>query len=191
MRLRDGRVTIRPLAGTRPRGETAAEDKALAEDLLADPKELAEHLMLLDLGRNDVGRVSKVGTVQVTDRMEIEHYSHVMHIVSNVEGELDDSHDAVADASQEGVTGLYRHRFGDVSIDSADYECWLDNSSGLRHDAFLEQLIDSLEATQASVWTRQMGLSPAPEFCVLSATPLPLKADGFLALHLERVWPDA
>ncbi|MDP7600238.1 MAG: chorismate-binding protein, partial [Rhodospirillales bacterium] len=89
VRLRDGRVTIRPLAGTRPRGNTVAEDHALAEDLLADPKELAEHLMLLDLGRNDVGRVAKVGTVEVTDRNVIELYSHVMHIVSNVEGDFD------------------------------------------------------------------------------------------------------
>ena len=89
VRLRDGRVTIRPLAGTRPRGNTVAEDHALAEDLLADPKELAEHLMLLDLGRNDVGRVAKVGTVEVTDRNGIELYSHVMHIVSNVEGDID------------------------------------------------------------------------------------------------------
>lgn len=89
VRLRAGRVTIRPLAGTRPRGETTAEDKALAEDLLADPKELAEHLMLLDLGRNDVGRVAKIGSVEVTDRNKIELYSHVMHIVSNVEGDID------------------------------------------------------------------------------------------------------
>ena len=95
VRLRDGRVTIRPIAGTRPRGENAATDKALADDLLADPKELAEHLMLLDLGRNDVGRVAQVGTVDVTDRMIIEFYSHVMHIVSNVEGELAEEHDEI------------------------------------------------------------------------------------------------
>ncbi len=96
VRLRDGRVTIRPIAGTRPRGKNATEDKELADDLLADPKELAEHLMLLDLGRNDVGRVAKIGTVNVTDQMIIEHYSHVMHIVSNVEGEIDDDkHDAI------------------------------------------------------------------------------------------------
>ncbi len=95
VRLRGGRITIRPLAGTRPRGRTAAEDKALAEDLLSDPKELAEHLMLLDLGRNDVGRAAKVGTVQVTEQMAIEYYSHVMHIVSNVEGEIDPDLDAV------------------------------------------------------------------------------------------------
>ena len=95
VRLRDGTVTIRPVAGTRPRGATATEDRALEEDLLADPKELAEHLMLLDLGRNDVGRVAKVGTVRVTERNVIERYSHVMHIVSNVEGEIDPRYDAV------------------------------------------------------------------------------------------------
>ena len=95
VRLRDGKVTIRPIAGTRPRGKTSAEDKALAENLLADPKECAEHLMLLDLGRNDVGRVCKTGSVQVTDQMTIEYYSHVMHIVSNVEGEIDPKYDAM------------------------------------------------------------------------------------------------
>jgi anthranilate synthase component 1 len=96
VRLRQGTVTIRPIAGTRPRGATPREDQALAEDLLADPKELAEHLMLLDLGRNDVGRVAKVGTVRVTERNVIEYYSHVMHIVSNVEGRIDPKHDAMA-----------------------------------------------------------------------------------------------
>jgi len=95
VRVRDGKVTIRPIAGTRPRGEDAAHDRALGEDLLADPKELAEHLMLLDLGRNDVGRVARVGTVEVTEQMEIEHYSHVMHIVSNVQGDLDPAFDAM------------------------------------------------------------------------------------------------
>ncbi len=95
VRCRDGKVTVRPLAGTRRRGGDPEEDKALSEDLLADPKELAEHLMLLDLGRNDVGRVAKVGTVKVTDQMSIEYYSHVMHIVSNVEGELDPAFDAM------------------------------------------------------------------------------------------------
>ena len=89
VRLRDGVVTVRPIAGTRPRGATRAEDLALERDLLADGKELAEHLMLLDLGRNDVGRVAKVGTVRVTEKMIVERYSHVMHIVSNVEGVLD------------------------------------------------------------------------------------------------------
>lgn len=88
VRLREGTVTIRPIAGTRPRGKTMEEDLALEQDLRADPKECAEHLMLLDLGRNDVGRVSRPGTVNVTDQFMVERYSHVMHIVSNVEGQL-------------------------------------------------------------------------------------------------------
>ncbi|WP_198266356.1 anthranilate synthase component I [sulfur-oxidizing endosymbiont of Gigantopelta aegis] len=87
-RVEDGKITVRPIAGTRPRGKTDAEDKQLEQDLLSDPKELAEHLMLIDLGRNDAGRVSEIGTVKLTDKMIIERYSHVMHIVSNVEGEL-------------------------------------------------------------------------------------------------------
>ncbi|MBI4183829.1 MAG: anthranilate synthase component I [Proteobacteria bacterium] len=95
VRLRDRKVTIRPIAGTRRRGADAAEDKALAEELLSDPKELAEHLMLLDLGRNDVGRVARIGTVKVTEQMIIEYYSHVMHIVSNVEGEISPGLDAM------------------------------------------------------------------------------------------------
>jgi anthranilate synthase component 1 len=95
VRLRDGVVTIRPVAGTRPRGNTIEEDNALAADLLADPKEVSEHLMLLDLGRNDVGRVCEIGSVQVTERMVIERYSHVMHIVSNVTGRLKAGLDAV------------------------------------------------------------------------------------------------
>jgi anthranilate synthase component 1 len=88
-------VTIRPIAGTRPRGATPHEDKALEEELLADPKERAEHLMLLDLGRNDVGRVAGIGTVKVTDQFFVERYSHVMHIVSNVEGRLAGNRDAL------------------------------------------------------------------------------------------------
>ena len=88
-------VTIRPIAGTRPRGASPHEDKALEEELLADPKERAEHLMLLDLGRNDVGRVASIGTVTVTDQYFIERYSHVMHIVSNVVGKLDAKYDAL------------------------------------------------------------------------------------------------
>jgi anthranilate synthase component 1 len=96
VRLRDDTVTIRPIAGTRRRGASQVEDDALAEELLADPKERAEHLMLLDLGRNDVGRVAKIGTVKVTDSFFIERYSQVMHIVSNVEGEIDPQHDALA-----------------------------------------------------------------------------------------------
>ncbi len=96
VRVRDGEVTIRPIAGTRPRGKTPAEDKANEASLLADPKERAEHLMLLDLGRNDVGRVATKGTVEVTDSYTIERYSHVMHIVSNVVGQLDtEKHDAI------------------------------------------------------------------------------------------------
>lgn len=95
VRARADEVTIRPIAGTRPRGETPEDDKRLGEDLLSDEKERAEHLMLLDLGRNDVGRVSKVGTVRVTDSFFLEYYSHVMHIVSNVTGELSEDHDAV------------------------------------------------------------------------------------------------
>jgi len=95
VRLRQGKVTIRPIAGTRRRGETLAEDEALAAELLADPKERAEHLMLLDLGRNDVGRVASIGSVAVTDRFFIERYSQVMHIVSNVEGALAPGKDAL------------------------------------------------------------------------------------------------
>ncbi len=95
VRLRDGTVTIRPIAGTRKRGASRAEDRELADDMLADPKERAEHLMLLDLGRNDVGRVAKIGTVTVTEQMEVEYYSHVMHLVSNVEGEIDPKYDAI------------------------------------------------------------------------------------------------
>lgn len=96
VRLRDGEVTIRPIAGTRARGRDRAEDELLAKDLLSDPKELAEHLMLLDLGRNDVGRVARTGTVKTTQNMVIENYSHVMHIVSNVVGEIDPQYDALA-----------------------------------------------------------------------------------------------
>ncbi len=95
VRVRNGEVTIRPLAGTRPRGATPEADRALEAELLSDPKERAEHLMLLDLGRNDVGRVAKIGTVRVTDSFAVERYSHVMHIVSNVVGQLDKKHDTV------------------------------------------------------------------------------------------------
>ena len=95
VRLDDGVVTSRPIAGTRPRGKTREQDLALADELLADPKERAEHVQLMDLGRNDVGRVAQVGTVTVTDNMMIERYSHVMHIVSNVEGKLKPGLDAI------------------------------------------------------------------------------------------------
>lgn len=95
VRLEDGTVTARPIAGTRHRGNTREEDLALADELLADPKERAEHVQLMDLGRNDVGRVAQTGTVKVTDNMMIERYSHVMHIVSNVEGKLKEGMDAI------------------------------------------------------------------------------------------------
>jgi anthranilate synthase component 1 len=95
VRAREGRITIRPIAGTRPRGATPHEDKKMEDELLADPKERAEHLMLLDLGRNDVGRVARIGSVTVTDQFFVERYSQVMHIVSNVEGDLADGRDAL------------------------------------------------------------------------------------------------
>jgi anthranilate synthase component I len=87
-RSENGEITVRPIAGTRRRGHTEAEDKALEAELLADPKEIAEHLMLIDLGRNDVGRVAEIGSVEVTDQMAVERYAYVMHIVSNVTGKL-------------------------------------------------------------------------------------------------------
>ncbi|MCB9993831.1 MAG: anthranilate synthase component I [Hyphomicrobiaceae bacterium] len=102
VRVDAGQVTIRPIAGTRKRGATPERDRELAEELLADPKELAEHLMLLDLGRNDVGRVAKIGSVKVTDRFFLEYYSHVMHIVSNVVGELDTGRYDYVDALSAG-----------------------------------------------------------------------------------------
>jgi anthranilate synthase component 1 len=95
VRLEDGEVTVRPIAGTRRRGHNEAEDIALEQELLADPKELAEHLMLIDLGRNDAGRVAEVGSVKLTDKMVVERYSHVMHIVSNVTGQLRDKMSAM------------------------------------------------------------------------------------------------
>ncbi len=95
VRAEDGEVTVRPIAGTRPRGTTAVEDQALETELLADPKEIAEHLMLIDLGRNDVGRVARTGSVELTEKMVIERYSHVMHIVSNVTGQLKPDLDAL------------------------------------------------------------------------------------------------
>lgn len=95
VRLEDETVTVRPIAGTRPRGKNREQDLALAEELLADPKECAEHVQLMDLGRNDIGRVAQIGSVRVTDNMTIERYSHVMHIVSNVEGTLKPGLDAI------------------------------------------------------------------------------------------------
>jgi anthranilate synthase component 1 len=95
VRLEDGVVTVRPIAGTRPRGKDESEDLLLEKELLADPKELAEHLMLIDLGRNDAGRVSKIGSVELTEKMLIERYSHVMHIVSNVVGKIKEGMSAI------------------------------------------------------------------------------------------------
>jgi anthranilate synthase component 1 len=95
VRLAGDSVTLRPIAGTRPRGGTPQEDAAIAEELLADEKERAEHVMLIDLGRNDVGRVAAPGSVKVTERMSVERYSHVMHIVSNVEGRVRPGLDAL------------------------------------------------------------------------------------------------
>lgn len=95
VRLQDGKVTLRPIAGTRPRGRTRDQDEALASELLADPKERAEHVMLIDLGRNDVGRIARPGSVKLTENMVIERYSHVMHIVSNVDGTLREGLDAI------------------------------------------------------------------------------------------------
>jgi len=88
VRVQDDEATVRPIAGTRPRGRTPEEDRALEAELKADPKELAEHLMLIDLGRNDIGRIAEVGSVEVTDHMVIERYSHVMHLVSEVHGRI-------------------------------------------------------------------------------------------------------
>jgi anthranilate synthase component 1 len=88
VRLADNHVTLRPIAGTRPRGKSTEEDERLSKELMADPKERAEHIMLVDLGRNDVGRVARYGSVKVTELMKIEKYSHVLHIVSQVEGKL-------------------------------------------------------------------------------------------------------
>ena len=94
VRVEDNHISLRPIAGTRPRGKTPEEDQELEKDLLKDPKEIAEHIMLVDLGRNDVGRVARIGTVNVNELMEIEKYSHVMHIVSNIQGVLDSRRDA-------------------------------------------------------------------------------------------------
>ncbi len=95
VRLEEGQIIYRPIAGTRPRGATPREDEDLEAELLADPKERAEHIMLVDLGRNDVGRVAKIGTVKVPELFTVERYSHVMHIVSQVEGELAEGHDGL------------------------------------------------------------------------------------------------
>ena len=95
MRVQGGQAMVRPIAGTRPRGRTPEEDRAMEKELKADPKELAEHLMLIDLGRNDIGRIAETGSVRLTDRMVIERYSHVMHLVSEVHGRIDKDMSAI------------------------------------------------------------------------------------------------
>src|SRR6185312_9941998 len=122
VRLRDGTVSIRPLAGTRRRGKTEEEDQALATELLADPKERAEHLMLLDLARNDVGRVAQIGTVRVAEQFVIERYSHVMHICSHVEGKIAPQHDAV-DALEPERRNLYGGAIGYFAADGSMDTC--------------------------------------------------------------------
>jgi anthranilate synthase component 1 len=129
------RVTVRPIAGTRKRGATLAEDEALAADLLADPKERAEHLMLLDLGRNDIGRVAKTGTVKVTDQFIIERYSHVMHIVSNVEAELKDD---------EGALGVLKATFPAGTVSGAP-------------KVRAMEIIDELEPSKRGIYAGSVG----------------------------------
>jgi len=129
------RVTVRPIAGTRRRGANPAEDEALAADLLADPKERAEHLMLLDLGRNDIGRVAKTGTVKVNDRFIIERYSHVMHIVSNVEAELKDD---------EGPLGVLKATFPAGTVSGAP-------------KVRAMEIIDELEPSKRGIYAGSVG----------------------------------
>ena len=129
------RVTVRPIAGTRKRGATLAEDEALAADLLADPKERAEHLMLLDLGRNDIGRVAKTGTVKVSDRFIIERYSHVMHIVSNVDAELKDD---------EGALGVLKATFPAGTVSGAP-------------KVRAMEIIDELEPSKRGIYAGSVG----------------------------------
>ena len=129
------RVTVRPIAGTRKRGATLAEDEALAADLLADPKERAEHLMLLDLGRNDIGRVAKTGTVKVSDPFIIERYSHVMHIVSNVDAELKDD---------EGALGVLKATFPAGTVSGAP-------------KVRAMEIIDELEPSKRGIYAGSVG----------------------------------
>jgi anthranilate synthase component 1 len=168
VRLRDGVVTVRPIAGTRRRGATPAEDKALEEELLADPKERAEHLMLLDLGRNDVGRVaatareSNTGGVRVTQSFTVERYSHVMHIVSNVEGQIRPGLDAV-DALFAGFPA------GTVS-----------GAPKIR----AMQIIDELEAAKRGVYAGGVGyISAAGDIDTCIALRTAVLKDG--AMHVQ------
>ncbi len=135
VRLEDGLVTVRPIAGTRKRGATPEEDTALAADLLADQKERAEHLQLLDLGRNDAGRVAKIGTVKVTEQFVIERYSHVMHIVSNVEGRLKDD---------EGPVSVLRATFPAGTVSGAP-------------KVRAMEIIDELEPTKRGIYAGAVG----------------------------------
>ncbi len=135
VRLEENMVTVRPIAGTRPRGKTREADEALGRELLADPKEIAEHVMLMDLGRNDLGRVAHVGSVKVTDNMVIERYSHVMHIVSNVEGKLAEGKDAM---------GVLRATFPAGTV------------SGAAKVRAME-IIDELEPTKRGVYAGAVG----------------------------------
>ncbi len=135
VRLEDGTVTVRPIAGTRKRGATPVEDEALAAELLADPKECAEHLQLLDLGRNDVGRIAKTGTVRVTQQYVIERYSHVMHIVSNVEGRLRDD---------EGPVSVLRATFPAGTVSGAP-------------KVRAMEIIDELEPTKRGIYAGAVG----------------------------------
>jgi anthranilate synthase component 1 len=155
-RVMDRRVTVRPLAGTRPRGKDPEEDRQLADELLSDPKEIAEHVMLVDLGRNDVGRVAKYGTVELSDVMTIERYSHVMHITSNVTGELASDKDAfdalracvpagtVSGApkvrAMEIIDELERHRRGPYAgaVGYVDYHGNMDTCIALRTIVFCD-----------------------------------------------------
>ena len=157
MRVRDGKVTIRPIAGTRPRGATPGEDRALAAELLADPKERAEHLMLLDLGRNDVGRVAEIGSIKVTDQFILEYYSQVMHIVSNVEARLDRKYDAIDALTAGFPAGMTRakwptHYFAASSITGKprvlfftgydSFEAWEKDVQATQKNATLSAALD-------------------------------------------------
>ena len=147
VRLREDNITIRPIAGTRKRGKNEIEDKKLAKDLLSDPKEIAEHLMLLDLGRNDVGRVSAKNSVKVTEKMIIENYSHVMHIVSNVTGKLNKKYhplDVLAAGFPAGtVTGAPKIRAMEIinEVESVSRSFYAGGVGYFAHDGSLDTCI--------------------------------------------------
>tara|TARA_B100000686_G_scaffold195178_1_gene202088 strand:- start:1955 stop:3409 length:1455 start_codon:yes stop_codon:yes gene_type:complete len=159
VRLRDGQITIRPIAGTRPRGKNKKEDVFYEKDLLKDKKELAEHLMLLDLGRNDAGRVSKINTVKVTEKFKIERYSHVMHIVSNVVGKFNNKYSKLD-------TLLSGFPAGTVS-----------GAPKIR----AMEIIDELETTKRKVYAGGIGyFTAAGEFDTCIALRTAVVKDGFL-----------